>query len=273
VTESHDPSLTLDIPTNASWSRWTVAAMLALLVHGAATAALLEWPLKVAAAEPLATLTIELAPSLVAPEVPLQETAPGPQMSEAQQAPSRETLEDPEEKPDPKAKATDQKPIAEVPKLPEDHAKADIPVASKQPAKKPPPQSTKVESEKPLKPQKHAAPQTRAPRVPAIRHAERAAAPLSASAQMPSMSSASWYSLVAAHLNRFSASSSTGAASVSYVVDRSGRVVSSRLVQSSGDRALDAQAVAVPRRASPVPAPPASVSGSTIRLNTRIVFR
>jgi protein TonB len=60
---------------------------------------------------------------------------------------------------------------------------------------------------------------------------------------------------------------------VAFVVDRSGRVLSSSLRQSSGDRALDAQAVALPRRASPVPPPPESERGNTITVTTPVRFR
>ena len=43
---------------------------------------------------------------------------------------------------------------------------------------------------------------------------------------------------------------------VDFALDASGRVTSAALARSSGDGALDAEAVAAVRRASPLPPPP-----------------
>ena len=63
-----------------------------------------------------------------------------------------------------------------------------------------------------------------------------------------------------------------GTATVAFTINRSGTVTSARLVASSGDAALDAEAVSLPRRASPVPEPPANVSSGTIALAVPIRF-
>jgi protein TonB len=52
-----------------------------------------------------------------------------------------------------------------------------------------------------------------------------------------------------------------GTSMVALTIDRAGRVLSVRPVGSSGDAALDQEAVAVIRRASPVPPPPPNVGG------------
>lgn len=78
-----------------------------------------------------------------------------------------------------------------------------------------------------------------------------------------------------AHLNRFKrfpSGASGGTAQVAFSIDRAGRVLSSRLIGSSGDPALDAEAVAMMRRASPVPAPPSSVGGGSITLAVPVRF-
>ncbi|XSC43183.1 energy transducer TonB [Bradyrhizobium sp. RDT10] len=56
-----------------------------------------------------------------------------------------------------------------------------------------------------------------------------------------------------------------GTVVVAFVVNRSGGVVSSRLVRSSGDPVMDAKAVSTPRSASPVPAPPPDVEEAPSR--------
>ena len=108
---------------------------------------------------------------------------------------------------------------------------------------------------------------------------QRASAPTSAAqgtASQPTVSTASWRGSLIAHLNRykrFPAGANPGTVQVAFSIDRSGRVLSSRVVGSSGDSALDAEAAAMIRRASPVPAPPAGVGGGgAISLSVPVRF-
>ncbi|WP_271164711.1 energy transducer TonB, partial [Brevundimonas intermedia] len=64
----------------------------------------------------------------------------------------------------------------------------------------------------------------------------------------------------------------TGAVTVRFVIDREGRVISSRLVAASGVPALDEEALAMLARASPVPRPPAGVPGARIEMRTPVEF-
>ena len=50
-------------------------------------------------------------------------------------------------------------------------------------------------------------------------------------------------------------------------------MIASRVVRSSGSSALDEEALAVLQRASPLPAPPAQVGGTTFDLTLPIQFR
>jgi protein TonB len=89
------------------------------------------------------------------------------------------------------------------------------------------------------------------------------------------VSIASWRGTLVAHLNRFKRfppGGSTGVATVAFTIDRAGRVVGASLAGSSGDAALDAEAVSMVRRASPVPAPPAGVGGGSISLTVPVRF-
>jgi protein TonB len=99
----------------------------------------------------------------------------------------------------------------------------------------------------------------------------RAAAAASASAA----SSASWRASLMAHLNRFKrfpVGASPGSVSVAFTIDRSGGVRSASLARSSGNSILDAEAVAMVRRASPVPAPPAGVGGGSMAISVPIRY-
>ncbi|WP_237479676.1 energy transducer TonB family protein [Lichenibacterium dinghuense] len=75
---------------------------------------------------------------------------------------------------------------------------------------------------------------------------------------------ANWRGEVVAHLNAYKPASpngSGGTVRVAFSVDRGGRVVSASVSGSSGDPELDAAAVSMVRRASPVPAPPPEMGG------------
>lgn len=54
--------------------------------------------------------------------------------------------------------------------------------------------------------------------------------------------------------------------------EREGRVLSARLIGSSGDPVLDAEGQSMLRRASPVPAPPEGYGGGSISLTVPIKF-
>src|SRR5207302_8687236 len=118
-----------------------------------------------------------------------------------------------------------------------------------------------------------AAPLTMAP--PRVEATEQPAAP----APSPGTSAAAarlhaaWEKALVSHLNRFKrypdlarARSSQGDVAVEFTIDRLGSLVASRVVRSSGSQVLDEEALAVLQRASPLPAPPAQVSGTTFDL-------
>ena len=64
-----------------------------------------------------------------------------------------------------------------------------------------------------------------------------------------------------------------GITQLSFMIDRSGQLVSSRIVRSSGHPALDAEALDLLRRAQPFPSPPAEVPGAHITLSVPIRFQ
>jgi protein TonB len=64
-----------------------------------------------------------------------------------------------------------------------------------------------------------------------------------------------------------------GGALVRFTLDREGRIVASAVVESSGSRLLDAEALEVLTRAAPLPAPPDELEGATFDLELPIRFR
>ena len=59
---------------------------------------------------------------------------------------------------------------------------------------------------------------------------------------------------------------------IRFVMNRNGEVLSVRLERSSGFRALDNEALALPRRAAPLPKPPKEVAGDTLELVVPVEF-
>jgi protein TonB len=266
--------------TPLSAARWTTAITLVTVAHAGGAWMALNWKSPAeAAGEPPAAVMIELAPIAVAPEAQPEDVAPGPQMTEAETEPTPEKpVEKPNDVPEPVKQETDEKPIEKLPEKP--NAEAVLSPAPEkpkpEPVEKPPPKPKTIAKKKPLKPKTHHAPQTTAPPTSQAQRADTAAAPFASSSQTPSMSPASWRGALMAHLNRYkrfpSGAAGTGTVTVAFTIDRSGRVLSSRLVRGSGDAALDAEAVSLPRRASPVPAPPPNIGGGSVTLAVPIRF-
>lgn len=63
-----------------------------------------------------------------------------------------------------------------------------------------------------------------------------------------------------------------GVAVVGFALDRAGAVLETRLVRSSGDATLDAEALALPDRAQPLPPPPAHIVGSRVDVVVPVRF-
>ncbi len=268
--------------TTLSALRWTAAVAFVVAAHGGGAWITLNWKPAMAAGEPPPAVMIELAPLAVSSEAPPEDVAPGPQMAEAEMEPVRETpekpVEKPEDVPEPVEQETVEKPIEKLPE--KSNAEAVLSPAPEQPkpepVKNPPPKPKTLEKKKPRDPKRHRAPQTTAPPTSQAQRADRAAAPFASASLNPSMSPASWRGALMAHLNRHKrfppGATGTGTAIVAFTIDRSGRVLSARLVRGSGDAALDTEAVALARRASPVPAPPPNVGSGSIILAVPIRF-
>jgi protein TonB len=232
--------------TPRSALRWSAAGLAVVALHAGGLWLALNWPVAAEApGNPSAPIMMELAPLAVAPDVPQQDIAPGPQTVEAEEQPQPEP-EKPVE-------------IASPPKA----EKAEVVLPPKEPPKP-----------KPKRKKQKKVQRTTAPPSFLAQRSDHAAAP--AEGVPSSMSRASWRSALMAHLNRYkrfpSGAAGTGIATIAFTINRSGRVLSARLMHSSGDAALDTEAASLPRRASPVPAPPPNIGGSSITLAVPIRF-
>ena len=115
---------------------------------------------------------------------------------------------------------------------------------------------------------------------PARPPARAALSPSPGSAASPAKLQITWNKALVAHLNRFKRYPNAartrgvqGEVSVTFTIDRTGQVVASHVLRSSGSTTLDDEALAVLHRASPLPSPPAQVAGATIDLTIPIQFK
>jgi periplasmic protein TonB len=87
-----------------------------------------------------------------------------------------------------------------------------------------------------------------------------------------------WQKRLIAHLDKHKRypsdrSMKDAAIVVGLVLDRMGRVVSTSIITGSGDTSFDDAALAMMRRADPVPAPPPVVADQGLNFTLPVVFR
>lgn len=270
--------------------RWGVAAIAVAAAHGGAAWVGVNWrPTEAAAGAPEPAVMIELAALSVAPEAPPEDLPVAEQRAEPEPPPPEPVKETPPPEPEPVPEPTPvEQPEIKLPELPQvpklDAVLLPPPPELKPVEKKPEPKPKLVEKKEKPKPKpkivERKPVEQRAKEAVAPKPSEqRASAPTSAAqgtTSQPTVSTASWRGSLIAHLNRykrFPGGASPGTVQVAFAIDRSGNVLSSRVVGSSGDSALDAEAAAMIRRASPVPAPPAGVGGGgAISLSVPVRF-
>jgi protein TonB len=110
--------------------------------------------------------------------------------------------------------------------------------------------------------------------------AEKSAAPRSGASTASNTAVRTWKSSMVMHINKHKrypeAARSRGLAGevqIIFSMDRSGRVLNSRIQHSSGSSLLDAEAVDLFKRASPLPLPPPTVQGEILEYSLPIRFR
>ena len=270
------------------FARWGAAAFCVAMVHVAVPVIIANWPdLATIAVEPPAAIMIEMAPLPVAPEAPGLDVAPGPEQEMSESSTPADKSAQPVEKVEPDPVPQEPVPESELESdikpedLPQiDNAEAVLDVGAKKPTAepdkveeaKPPEKLEKPERSKPQDQSKKAAKTTTAPKPLPAPRAKANAAP--SSGMSSSMSVATWRGMVVAHMNRHKRypGGGGGTSSVAFTIDRSGRVLSARLIRSSGSAALDQEAVSLARRASPVPAPPANMARASLVLTVPVRF-
>ncbi len=272
-------------------TRWGACLAAVLGAHAAAAMALLDWHTPFAAIASAPAILIDLAPAPAAPAVKPSPLPPGTQQPQTQASPApalqpekpiekteltpapKPPVEKPEPKPvlkpAPKPEPAPAKPVTQtvpLPPAPEaDHILTALPpprphVAHRHDAK---PRHTKPA---------HVASLARAPSA-ATRRAVRSEAPAPGAARRDPQAVANWQSRLLARLERYKhypdeaqARGEAGTPQIAFDVDLRGGVHDIRIVHSSGSSVLDHAALALPRRAAPLPPPPSGRGGRSVRV-------
>jgi TonB family protein len=123
-----------------------------------------------------------------------------------------------------------------------------------------------------------AAEATATPTSEAIPEGPRSVAPASGTGESARRVRATWTKELIAHLDkhkRYPAErqQKTAEIIVSFVLDRTGHVLSTSIAKGSGDTAFDEAALAMVRRSDPVPQPPPLVADEGLNFTLPVIFR
>jgi protein TonB len=219
--------------------RWILSATLVLSVHAAVAAAVIQWSDLEQQASPLGFIAIELAP---VPVAPLEEENPIVEQVQMEM-PVEEVLEKPEEK------------IEEAP-APE------VVVEARPEEPMPTPKEVIAEEYVP-------------PHDITERHAAIPAAPTQGMADASARALARWRDEVRNVIERNKRSiniSRRGTTQIAFSLDRTGLVVGTRIIRSSGTPSLDQAAIDIIKRANNFPPPPQELRGEQISISVPISF-
>ncbi len=101
--------------------------------------------------------------------------------------------------------------------------------------------------------------------------------PVGADSSNPSPAVVSWRKSMLSRLKRFhrypaTAHNASGVALVEFAIDRDGRLLTRRLVRSSGNRSLDLNSVELIQKAAPFPAPPPGASNAFLTISVPVRY-
>ena len=264
-----------DVSDQAVLRRWGTSAVAILAAHAALIAIGMNWTRpQPQPGVTLPAIMVDMSAVSAAPQSTPLERAPDQLMDQADASPpepvkQQEVVEEqiaptpPQQKPEvvaPPEQKVEMKPATEPAKP--------VPDAKPTPVK---PKVVRPEAKKPN--DSPPAPRTSAP--PRVERQAQAASAASAGATASAI--ASYNQRVRAHLMRFhqypsAANGQRGVARLSFTLSRSGQVSGSRLGGSSGVAALDAQAMAMIRQASPFPAIPPEVPQGSMSFSNPVEF-
>ncbi len=244
--------------------RWGLSFVAILALHCGIAAAIIIKPAEGDVLDNIEAIEVDFTTASFE-NAPPRDIAPGEEQIQTEQAPP--PMEKSVEK-----KEDEQEPVEDKPQVePVKEAEAEPPPVAPDPevaiaaATPPPKEEERKEEEK--------SPNS----APPVISSSVTTAPTATAARTASV--VSWKRKLAVHLQRNKRYPSTaqarrehGTARVSFIVDRRGRVIQSKLVKSTGSAALDEETLALLQRAQPLPTPPADVPGTQFAFSVPFRF-
>jgi protein TonB len=253
--------------------RWIVAGVFMLSMHIAAGAlAFYSWPEEETSDESEGAFLVEMAPVAMAPPSEKVNLAVGLRADEA--AASVAPTEEIKEKSEIEMPKVEEAPLAPDPEIVVEKKIPIEEIEEKEQKEDPRPEQKAIPVESSVAQEAAAPPPVEAP------PSEKPVAPKQGVSTKPSEATLSWQKSVALHLNKHKkypgdarSRGEEGVATVSFTLDRSGKVISVHLDQSSGSTLLDQEAIEVFSRASPFPTPPTDMAELSFSFSQPIQFR
>jgi len=255
-----------DLPHPPSRRLWVTAAVIALGLHlgGAALAIANRAPAE--ADDDLGAPGLEIGLELAAPRAEPTDLPPGPNSEAAAASPAQ----------------MEQKAVEKQSDLPKD-----TPMESEDPDRVVSPDSAKKTTEdSPETPTAQATPSTESvaseatamPTSETAKEAEQSTTVAQGIGEAKQRVRTTWQKQLVAHLDRHKKyptdrDTKTAEILVAFDLDRTGHILSSSIVKSSGDPAFDQAALAMLKRSDPVPAPPPLIADDTLSFTLPVIFR
>jgi TonB family protein len=254
-----------DLAPNPSLRLWLLAAAGAVTIHVAGAALALAYLSSEEPPDDLGAPAIEIGLELVAPRAEPVDLPVGPPTDASASSPP----------------VVEQKTEVKPSDLP-----TDVPTETEDPDRV----VTTRESQKPKAEEQEVTPTQTAPSAETaatvatappssetLRESPQSVAPIQGSGESEHRARLTWQRELAVHLDRnkrYPSDRTQRAAQVVivFVLDRTGHVLSARVAQSSGDTSFDNAALAMMRRADPVPPPPALISDEGLRFSLPVNF-
>jgi periplasmic protein TonB len=266
ATTSPMPVPSADEPPRAPLSIWALAALGAILIHAGFAALALGYLHPEEASDDLGAPAIEIDVELEAPHRDPADLPPGPAVEASAASPE----------------VAEQKTVVE---------ETDLPKATPTETNDPdrvvsPNDTTKPDDDAPKKPAVQTAPSnasiaaeaTAMPSPQSAQEAPRSTAPDLGTGESLRRERTTWQKELAVHLEKYkrypqNRPPESVAIVLRIVLDRTGHVVSAEVAKSSGDAAFDNAAIAMMRRADPVPPPPPLVADEGLTFSMPVIFR
>jgi protein TonB len=253
-------------PRHPSRALWLLAAFGALALHAGGAAVALGGLQSNDSDDELGAPAIEIGVELMSPHLDPTNLPVGPDTDASAPAPEVVEQKQVEKQTDlPKAAPTET----------DDPERVVSPNATQKPVKDDPTPATAQADPSQASP---AVEQTAIPSVESAPQSTGSVAPSPGTGQSAVRQRATWEKELAAHFNKFKRYPSdritqSAEVIVGFVLDRVGHVLSARIVKGSGDTSFDEAALAMLRRADPVPSPPPVVADENLTFTVPVDFR